>query len=77
MLLAGIVDEIKVSQFFSVLADEVSSHNVEHLAICLRFVDTNCDIREEFIGFIKMERVRALDITSLIYVAKGMMAHLQ
>lgn len=49
MILAGIVDEIKVSQFFSVMANEVSSHNVEHLPISLRFVDINCDIREELI----------------------------
>ena len=31
MILAGIVDEIKDTQFFSVIADEVSSHGVEHL----------------------------------------------
>ncbi len=56
MILADIISEIKAAKFFSVLADEVSSHNIEHLAICLRFVDQECNIREEFISFIKMER---------------------
>ena len=35
---ANIVKEVKEVKFFTVLADEVSSHNVEHLAVCLRFV---------------------------------------
>ena len=50
IILARIVDEIKSSQFFSVIADEVSSHNIEHLPVCLRFVDKDCNIRKEFIG---------------------------
>ena len=61
IILAYIVDEIKSSQFFSVIADEVSSHNVEHLSVCLRFVDKDCNISEEFIGLMKLERVRAVD----------------
>ena len=63
---AGITTEVKKARFFSVLADEVSSHNVEHLALCLRFVDEKCDIREEFVTFVKLERVRASDITTAI-----------
>lgn len=39
VVLSGIVSEVKAACFFSVLADEVSCHNVEHLPICLRFVD--------------------------------------
>ncbi len=66
IILAGIVHEIKASKFFSVIADEVSSHGVEHLTICLRFVDDHCEIREEFIGFVKLKRVRAIDITEAI-----------
>ena len=52
--------------FFSVLAAEVASHNVGHLALCLRFVDQSCDIREEFAAFVKLQRVRASDISSAI-----------
>ena len=41
----------------SILADEVTSHNEEHLAICARFVDEKKDVREEFLTFIKFERI--------------------
>ena len=57
-----IAQELKEAKFFSVLADEVSSHNTEHLAVCLRFVDPCGQIREDFVAFIKMNRVRAVDL---------------
>ena len=59
----NIIANVRRAKFYSVLADEVSSHAVEHLAICLRFVDEQCDIREEFVSFVKMQRVRAIDIS--------------
>ena len=66
IILANIVSEIKKARFYSVLADEVSSHNVEHLPICVRFVDSENHIREDFVSFIKLERVRAVDIADAI-----------
>ena len=66
VILSELVSDIKEAKYFSVLADEVSCHNVEHLPICIRFVDVNNDIREEFISFIKLERIRAADIASAI-----------
>ena len=48
------------------LADEVASYNNEHLSICLRFVDERYEIREEFIAFAKLKRVRAVDIADAI-----------
>ena len=48
-ILSDLITEINV------LADEVSCHTVEHLP---SFVDSNCNIREEFIAFIKLGRVR-------------------
>ena len=44
----------------------MSSHGVEHLPLCHRFVDKHCDIREDFIGIVKLKRVRAVDITEAI-----------
>ncbi len=66
VILSKIVSEIKKAKYYSVLADEVSCHHVEHLPICVRFLDANNDIREEFISFIKLERVRAMDIVNAI-----------
>ena len=57
---------MKEACFFSVLADEVSCRIVEHMPVCLRFVDKECDIWEEFIGFVKLQRVRAVDIADAI-----------
>ena len=51
MILKGVLDELKAAPYYSILADEVTSHNVEHLAICTRFVDKKKDIREEFLSF--------------------------
>lgn len=66
MIQADIVHMIKKARFFSVLADEVTSHNEEHLPLCLRFVDENCDIQEVFVAFIKLQRVRSVDIVEAI-----------
>ena len=63
---ANLVKEVRQALFYSVLADEASSHNVEHLSVCLRFVDSSGQIREDFLSFIKMERVRAADIEDAI-----------
>ena len=41
-----IISEIKQAKFFSMIADEVSSHNVEHLSLCLQNLDRNHDIQE-------------------------------
>ncbi|XP_011404168.1 PREDICTED: zinc finger MYM-type protein 1-like [Amphimedon queenslandica] len=62
----SIVDEVKEVRYFSVMADEVTCHNVEYLLICLRYVDAHNNIREDFIAFIMMERVRAVDISCAI-----------
>ena len=35
IILANIVAEVKLSKFYSGLADEVSCHNVEQLPVCL------------------------------------------
>ena len=34
-----ILSEVRKARFYSILADEVSSHNIEHLCLCLRYVD--------------------------------------
>ena len=57
IILQGIVEEVKAARFYAVMADEVTSHNVEHLAICCRFVDDKADIREELLCFLKFDRI--------------------
>lgn len=44
MILQGILNDLNSTKFYTILADEVTSHNVENLAICARFVDKNKDV---------------------------------
>ena len=63
LILTNVISEVKdAATFYFVLADEVTSHNVEHLPICVRFVDRDFNIREEFVALLKLARVRAVDI---------------
>lgn len=62
---ANIITEIKQAPYFSIIADEVSSHNSEYLSLCLRYIDADCEIQEKFVAFIKLPRIRASDIQRL------------
>ena len=39
------------------MADEVTSHNSEQLGICVRFVDSVNDTREEFLQFSRLAHI--------------------
>lgn len=39
------------------MVDEVTSHNQEWMPLCIRFVDKECNIREEFVQFSKLTRI--------------------
>ena len=44
----SLLNDIKEARFFSILADEVTDcRNMEQPSIAIRFVDKNCQIREE------------------------------
>ena len=62
------MDEVNASPFYSILADEVTFHNVEHLAICIRFLDHKRDIREEFLTFLSLERITGRKISESIFI---------
>ena len=52
-----IIDEIKAAKFHTLICDEVTSSNDEVLSLCVRFVDSKRQIREEFIEFIDVDRI--------------------
>ena len=66
IILREIVGEIKAAKFYSILADEVTSHNTEHLALCARFVDSKKVVREEFLSFIQLDRITGKQIAEAI-----------
>ena len=53
LIQARLVKDIKNAEFFTIMADDVTSHNVEQMALCVRFVDEHQNIREEFLQFSK------------------------
>ncbi|XP_057316859.1 52 kDa repressor of the inhibitor of the protein kinase-like [Hydractinia symbiolongicarpus] len=49
----NIVSEVKKNKFFTIIADEASdTSNKEQLSLVLRYVDSNFDIKEDFIRFL-------------------------
>ena len=64
--MSEIVGEIKAAKFYSVLTDEVTSHNTEHLALCAWFVDSKNLVREEFLSFIQLDRITGKQIAEAI-----------
>ena len=52
-----LIDEIKAAKFHTLICDEVTSSNDEVLSLCVRFVDSKKQIREEFIEFIDVDRI--------------------
>ena len=61
-----VINVIGYDNILSDIVDEVSCHNFEHLPICICFVDSEFNIREDFITFIKLGRVRAVDNSDAI-----------
>ena len=54
IILKNLLEEIKAAKLYSIMADEVTSHNKEQLALCARLIDKNNNVREDFIAFIHL-----------------------
>ena len=65
-IFAGIVGDINASPLYSVLCDEVTSHNQEYLSVCIRFIDQRKEIREEFLAFLPLERITGEAISQVV-----------
>ena len=52
------------------MADEVTSMNDESLTICFRYVDSQKDIREVYLQFLKLDRITGshADAATLIII---------
>ena len=66
-LLWGLLDEIRIAEWFAIIADETSDiSHTEQLAISLHWVDTNYIINEGIIALCEVEQTDAATITSTI-----------
>ena len=61
-----ILAEVKEATFFAVMADEVDCHNQEQMPLCVRFVDVDKNIREEFLEFCALKRITGEAISGTI-----------
>ena len=50
-----ILSKARSAKWYSIMADECTDvANLEQMAVCIRFVDTNNIVNEEFIGLIPL-----------------------
>ena len=66
LIQAGIVQEIQDAKFYTILVDEVTSHNVELMPLCVRFVDKDDNIREELLEICTLPRITGQHIATKI-----------
>ena len=65
MIQKEIVQEVKRCKYFSILVDEVTPFNKQIMPF-VRFVDSNSEIREEFLQFSVLPRITGKAIASCI-----------
>lgn len=66
-ILRDVATSIRNSSFYSILADETTDiSNREQVVICLRWVDDDLDVHEDFIGLHKVDRIDAATIKTVI-----------
>lgn len=67
LILNKIVDKIKESQCFSILADETTDvSNIEQFSLCVRYIDNNNMLYEDFLQFIAIHSLTGLDLATSI-----------
>jgi hypothetical protein len=66
IFLTDLVREINEARFYSIMADKVTSHNIKEMALCIRFVDKDRNIREEFLKFCRLKRITGAAIAKAV-----------
>ena len=66
MIQKCIVEEVKRAQYYSIMIDEITSHNKELMPLCVRFVDSKRQIREEFLQFSRLSRITGVAIAKQV-----------
>nr|XP_004209215.1 zinc finger MYM-type protein 1-like [Hydra vulgaris] len=62
-----LLSHIQNSKYFAIIGDESRDiSNKEQLSICIRWVDENCDVHEDFLGLYKLEQLDADSLTKTV-----------
>ena len=66
-VLRDIADSLQKAKYFSLMADKVTdTSNREQVAICIRWVDSNFQPHEEFIGLHKANTITAVELVAIL-----------
>jgi len=66
MIQASLVEEIKDARLYTIMVDEVTSNNTELMPLCVRFVDSELNIREELLQICTLPRITGHHIATAI-----------
>lgn len=66
-VLSSILSNARNAKWFSITADECADvSNIEQMAICIRYVNEDNDVNEDFIGYVPLNSVDAESLTNAI-----------
>ncbi|XP_061170352.1 52 kDa repressor of the inhibitor of the protein kinase-like [Saccostrea echinata] len=66
-VLNSILSRTRTDKWFSVMADECADvANIEQMDICIRYVDENNEVNEDFIGYAPLDSVDAASLSNAI-----------
>ena len=66
-VLRGIASDMAESGYYSIMADETTdASNIEQLVICMRWVDKEMTVHEDYIGLMPIAQTNADTIVSCI-----------
>lgn len=66
-VLRDIADSLQKAKYFSIMADEVTdTSNREQVAICIRWVDSNFQPHEEFIGLHRADTITSNELVAIL-----------
>ena len=67
----SIVQEVRNAQIYTIMVDEVTSHNTNMMPVCIPFVDKNLNIREELLEVVSLPRITGLHIANKLKEVLG------
>lgn len=68
-----IVQDVKDAWIYTIMVDEVTSHNTKMIPVCIHFVDMDLNIREELLEVVSLPQITGLHIANKL---KGVLSDL-
>ena len=66
-ILLSKLETIRKNIFFSIIADEYTDNtHEEEFSFCIRTVDDNLEVKEDFLGFYELENIKSITVVNAI-----------